>query len=79
VVGGSLGTEIFPSVDTGQLQVHLRAPAGTRIERTEQIALKTLDVIKREVGQTTWKSASVLSARSRPITHQYHLPLEFRL
>jgi multidrug efflux pump subunit AcrB len=50
VVGGGLGTEIFPLVDTGQFQLHLRAPAGTRIERTEQIALQTLDVIKREVG-----------------------------
>src|SRR6266851_5442325 len=50
LVGNSLGTEIFPIVDTGQLQLHLRAPAGTRIERTEQIALQTLDVIKREVG-----------------------------
>ena len=50
VVGSSLGTEIFPSVDAGQLQLHLRAPAGTRIERTEQIALQTLDLIKREVG-----------------------------
>jgi multidrug efflux pump subunit AcrB len=50
LVGSSLGTEIFPIVDTGQLQLHLRAPAGTRIERTEQIALQTLDVIKREVG-----------------------------
>jgi multidrug efflux pump subunit AcrB len=50
LVGGSLGTEIFPVVDTGQLQLHLRAPAGTRIERTEQIALQTLDAIKREVG-----------------------------
>jgi multidrug efflux pump subunit AcrB len=30
--------------------LHLRAPAGTRIERTEQIALKTLEAIKREVG-----------------------------
>src|ERR1700726_1927355 len=50
LVGSSLGTEIFPTVDTGQLQLHLRAPAGTRIERTEQIALQTLDVIKREVG-----------------------------
>jgi multidrug efflux pump subunit AcrB len=49
VVGSSLGTEIFPIVDTGQLQLHLRAPAGTRIERTEQIALQTLDAIKREV------------------------------
>jgi multidrug efflux pump subunit AcrB len=50
IVGSSLGTEIFPIVDTGQLQLHLRAPAGTRIERTEQIALQTLDAIKREVG-----------------------------
>src|SRR5258708_6700707 len=50
LVGGTLGTEIFPVVDTGQFQLHLRAPAGTRIERTEQIALQTLDAIKREVG-----------------------------
>jgi multidrug efflux pump subunit AcrB len=49
-IGGALGTEIFPLVDTGQFQLHLRAPAGTRIERTEQIALQTLDAIKREVG-----------------------------
>jgi len=50
LIGGALGTEIFPLVDTGQFQLHLRAPAGTRIERTEQIALQTLDAIKREVG-----------------------------
>jgi multidrug efflux pump subunit AcrB len=50
LVGGALGTEIFPVVDTGQFQLRLRAPAGTRIERTEQIALQTLDAIKREVG-----------------------------
>jgi multidrug efflux pump subunit AcrB len=50
LVGSSLGTEIFPIADTGQFQLHLRAPAGTRIERTEQIALQTLDAIKREVG-----------------------------
>jgi multidrug efflux pump subunit AcrB len=50
LVGSSLGTEIFPIVDTGQFQLHLRAPAGTHIDRTEQIALQTLDAIKREVG-----------------------------
>jgi multidrug efflux pump subunit AcrB len=50
VIGSTLGNEIFPVVDTGQFQLHLRAPAGTRIERTEQIALQTLDAIKREVG-----------------------------
>jgi multidrug efflux pump subunit AcrB len=45
-----LGTEIFPQVDAGQLQLRLRAPAGTRIEATEKIALKVLDVIKQEAG-----------------------------
>jgi multidrug efflux pump subunit AcrB len=50
VIGGALGTEIFPAVDAGQFQLRLRAQPGTRIERTEQIALQTLDTVKREVG-----------------------------
>jgi multidrug efflux pump subunit AcrB len=45
-----LGTEIFPSVDAGQLQLRLRAPTGTRIERTELLALQALDLIRQEVG-----------------------------
>src|SRR3982074_2536641 len=43
------GTDMDKSIES-QLQLHLRAQAGTRIERTEQIALQTLDAIKREVG-----------------------------
>jgi multidrug efflux pump subunit AcrB len=50
LVGGRLGREIFPAVDTGQFQLRLRAPDGTRIERTEQIAVEALDLIKEEVG-----------------------------
>ena len=49
-VGRQLGTEIFPKVDSGQLQLRLRAPAGTRVEGTEAIALQVLDLIKKEVG-----------------------------
>jgi multidrug efflux pump subunit AcrB len=49
-IGRRLGTEIFPKVDAGQLQVRLRAPAGSRVDRTEAVALKTLDIIKDEVG-----------------------------
>ncbi len=45
-----LRTEIFPTVDAGQFQVRLRAPVGTRIERTELIALRALDTIKQELG-----------------------------
>ena len=50
VVGGALGTEIFPSADSGQIQVRLRAPTGTRVERTEAMALKVLDSIAQDVG-----------------------------
>jgi multidrug efflux pump subunit AcrB len=50
VVGGALGTEIFPSADSGQIQVRLRAPTGTRVERTETMALKVLDAVAEEIG-----------------------------
>ncbi|MCW3099863.1 MAG: swrC [Chthonomonadaceae bacterium] len=50
LVGTHLGTEIFPKVDAGQFQLRLRAPTGTRIERTEAIAQQTLEVIKQEAG-----------------------------
>ena len=52
VVGRQIGTEIFPQINGGQFQVRLRAPAGTQIRGTKAIALKALDIIKREVGPT---------------------------
>src|SRR5205809_4729601 len=45
-----IGTEIFPRVETKQLQLRLRAPTGTRLERTELIEMKAMDVIKDAVG-----------------------------
>jgi multidrug efflux pump subunit AcrB len=48
--GRQLGAEIFPRVDAGQLQLRLRAPAGTQVEGTEKIALQVLDIIKAEAG-----------------------------
>jgi multidrug efflux pump subunit AcrB len=50
LAGSQLGWEIFPTVDAGQFQLRLRAPTGTRIERTEEIAIKTLELIKDKVG-----------------------------
>jgi multidrug efflux pump subunit AcrB len=45
-----LGTEIFPTVDAGQFQLRLRAPTGTRIERTEVLTLRALETIEQIVG-----------------------------
>jgi multidrug efflux pump subunit AcrB len=50
IFGRGLGVEIFPSADAGQLALRLRAPAGTRIDVTEKMALRALDLIKREAG-----------------------------
>jgi multidrug efflux pump subunit AcrB len=50
LIGPRLGTEIFPRVDAGQLQIRLRAPTGTRVDGTEQFALRALDLISREAG-----------------------------
>ena len=32
-----LGQDFFPTVDAGKIRLHVRAPAGTRIEETEQV------------------------------------------
>ena len=50
LVGTQLGTEIFPQVDSGQFQLRVKAPVGTRIERTEEIAREALAAIRDEVG-----------------------------
>jgi multidrug efflux pump subunit AcrB len=38
------GTDIFPASDTGQVQVRLRLPVGTRLERTEAATQKLLAI-----------------------------------
>jgi len=50
LIGRRMPTDLFPAATTGQFQVRLRAPTGTRLERTEIVALKALDVIKAETG-----------------------------
>ncbi len=50
LVGRGLGLEIFPSVESGQFALRLRASPGTRLDVTEQVALKALEIIHREAG-----------------------------
>jgi multidrug efflux pump subunit AcrB len=45
-----VGMEIFPTVDAGQFQLRLRAATGTRIQVTEELTLRALDVINNAVG-----------------------------
>ncbi len=61
-----LGKEIFPSVDSGLLQMRLRAPVGTRVERTEQLVQDVLAAIDDEIGAEKVASRSPLSASNPP-------------
>jgi multidrug efflux pump subunit AcrB len=44
-----LGRDLFPHVDTGQIKLHMRAPTGTRIERTARIADEVEDVVREVI------------------------------
>ena len=50
ILGMHLGEEIFPRGDSGQFALRLRAPTGTKVENTEALALKVLEIVKREAG-----------------------------
>ncbi|HLK29701.1 MAG TPA: efflux RND transporter permease subunit [Puia sp.] len=45
------GTELFPKTDSGQTQVRLRMPVGTRLERTEDATRKLLELSEGIVGK----------------------------
>ena len=47
----AIGKDILPRVNGGQFQVRLRAPEGTRIERTEEKTIQLTGIIKNLVGE----------------------------
>ncbi|MBV8662446.1 MAG: efflux RND transporter permease subunit, partial [Hyphomicrobiales bacterium] len=55
VLFANIGTDFFPSVDAGLIQLHVRAPARTRIEVTERIFQEIEDKIRASVGQKDLK------------------------
>jgi multidrug efflux pump subunit AcrB len=45
-----IGRDVLPKSNAGQFQVRLRAPDGTRIERTEEDMIKALHILDTMVG-----------------------------
>ncbi|HEV8019496.1 MAG TPA: efflux RND transporter permease subunit [Steroidobacteraceae bacterium] len=45
-----LGRDFFPDVDAGQMRLHVRAPAGTRLETTQQYFSQVEATIRQLVG-----------------------------
>ncbi len=54
-----IGRDVLPKVNAGQFQVRLRAPDGTRLERTEEKTIKALQILEGLVGA---ENISVTSA-----------------
>ncbi|GJH11073.1 efflux RND transporter permease subunit [Caballeronia novacaledonica] len=46
-----LGEDFFPSVDAGDIRMHMRAPTGTRIEETARLADEVEKVVRQIVPQ----------------------------
>jgi multidrug efflux pump subunit AcrB len=46
-----VGRDFFPLIDGGQIQLHVRAPAGTRIESTEAVFQKVEDKIREVIPE----------------------------
>jgi multidrug efflux pump subunit AcrB len=45
-----LGRDFFPQVDAGQMRLHVRAPAGTRLEKTQQYFAEVEAQIRKLIG-----------------------------
>ncbi len=46
-----VGHDFFPAIDAGQIKLHVRAPAGTRIEATERIFQQIEDKIREVIPE----------------------------
>jgi len=46
----TIGRDVLPKTNGSQFQLRMRAPEGTRIERTEEMSIALLDDLKRAVG-----------------------------
>jgi len=44
-----LGSDFFPAVDSGQIKLHLRGPAGLRVEETTRLSAKVTNQIRQVI------------------------------
>lgn len=56
----SIGRDVLPKVNGEQFQVRLRAPDGTRLEKTETTMLKAIDVLYGLVGRENVEITSAM-------------------
>src|SRR3954454_12425783 len=47
-----VGQDFFPTVDAGQVRLHVRCPPGTRIEQTQEYFARVEDAIRRQIPES---------------------------
>ena len=62
-----VGRDFFPLIDGGQIQLHVRAPAGTRIEKTEEMFQAIEDKIREVIPDSERETYSITSVCRRAI------------
>ncbi|MDO8137723.1 MAG: efflux RND transporter permease subunit, partial [Candidatus Brocadiales bacterium] len=50
-----IGTELLPVMDVGQFTVYIRAPSGTRVEKTEELISKVEETVREEIPPSELK------------------------
>jgi multidrug efflux pump subunit AcrB len=45
----AVGQDFFPYVDAGQIKLHVRVPAGTRLEETERMMAKVENIVRASI------------------------------
>ncbi|WP_085316604.1 efflux RND transporter permease subunit [Derxia lacustris] len=65
-LSGQLGRDFFPTVDAGQIRLHVRAPVATRVEEMPQLADRIEAGIRRAVG--AGQIASIIDIVGGPYT-----------
>lgn len=67
-----LGTDIFPRVTAGQIQLRITAPAGTQLERSNAYSRRAFDIVRQEVGADKVElSLGLVGVHSYPINLIY--------
>jgi multidrug efflux pump subunit AcrB len=51
VLLNTIGQDVFPKVNSSQFQMRMRAPDGTRLERTEEKAITVLSELEKMIGK----------------------------
>lgn len=51
IIAPQLGRGVFPVVDAAQFRLRMRAPDGTHIEKSEELAKQALSLVAQELGE----------------------------